>query len=182
MQLSKKVFKLQRNFLMRLLIGSTTLIVSLGTYYSYQVVRHVMLESLKKNAFLEVQQGRDDLEHWLTTLKVHIETVANTATVKSMNWSIAEPYLKAEVLRFSDVYGLAIANPDGQRNVTGGRPANVSDRKFFQKAMAGQTNVSDPLVSRAAKIPTISVATPIRQTFDTASSPSGCALIALLRW
>ena len=173
MQLSKKVFKLQRNFLMRLLIGSTTLIVSLGTYYSYQVVRHVMLESLKKNAFLEVQQGRDDLEHWLTTLKVHIETVANTATVKSMNWSIAEPYLKAEVLRFSDVYGLAIANPDGQRNVTGGRPANVSDRKFFQKAMAGQTNVSDPLVSRAAKIPTISVATPIRQTFDTASSPSG---------
>ena len=85
MQLSKKVFKLQRNFLMRLLIGSTTLIVSLGAYSSYQVVRHVMLESLKKNAFLEVQQGRDDLEHWLTTLKVHTETVANTATVKSMD-------------------------------------------------------------------------------------------------
>jgi two-component system, NtrC family, sensor kinase len=173
MQLPKKVYKSQRNFLMRLLIGGTTLIVSLGAYSSYQVVRNVMLESLKKNAFLEVQQGGDDLDHWLANLKVHIETLANTATVKSMNWSSTEPYLKAEVLRFSDVYALAIAKPDGWRNVTGGSPTSIKDRQFFQKAMAGQTNVSDPLISRAAKIPTIAVAAPIRQTFDTTSSPSG---------
>ncbi|MGV0023942.1 sensor histidine kinase [Phormidesmis priestleyi] len=173
MQLSKKVSKSQRNLLMRLLIGGTTLIVSLGAYSSYQVVRNVMLESLKRNAFLEVQQGGDDLDRWLANLKVHVETLANTATVKSMNWSSTEPYLKAEVLRFSDVYAVAIGRPDGWRNVTGGSPANVQDRAYFQKAMAGHTNVSDPLISRAAKIPTIAVAAPIRQTFDTTSSPSG---------
>jgi two-component system, NtrC family, sensor kinase len=173
MQLSKKVSESQRNLLMRLLIGSTTLIVSLGAYSSYQVVRNVMLESLKKNAFLEVQQGSDDLDRWLANLKVHVETLANTATVRSMDWSSTEPYLKAEVLRFSDVYAVAVAKPDGWRKVTGGNPANVKDRQYFQKAMAGQTNVSDPLISRAANIPTIAVAAPIRQTFDTASSPSG---------
>jgi len=173
MQFSKKVSKSQRNLLMRLLIGGTTLIVSLGAYSSYQVVRNVMLESLKRNAFLEVQQGGDNLDRWLANLKVHVETLANTATVKSMNWSSAEPYLKAEVLRFSDVYAIAIGNPDGWRNVTGGTPTNVKDRQFFQKAMAGHTTVSDPLISRAAKIPTIAIAAPIRQTFDTTSSPSG---------
>jgi signal transduction histidine kinase len=173
MQLSKKVPKSQRNLLMRLLIGGTTLVLSLGAYSSYQVVRGVMLESLKRNAFLEVQQGGDDLDRWLSNLKVHVETLANTATVKSMNWSITEPYLKAEVLRFSDVYAVAIANSDGWRNVTEGTPTSVKDRQFFQKAMTGYTNVSDPLISRAAKIPTIAIASPIRQTFDTTSSPSG---------
>lgn len=173
MQVFKKVSESQRNLLMRLLIGGTTLIVSLGAYSSYHVVRNVMLESLKKNAFLEVQQGGDDIDRWLANLKVHVETLANTATVKSMNWSSAEPYLKAEILRFSDVYTLAIGKPDGWRNVVGGSPANVKDRQYFQKAIAGQTNVSDPLISRAAKIPSIAVAAPIRQNFDTTSSPSG---------
>lgn len=34
-----------------------------------------------------------------------------------MDWSSAEPYLKAEILRFSDVYAVAIGKPDGWRNV-----------------------------------------------------------------
>lgn len=173
MQLIKNVSKLQHTLLMRLLIGGTTLAVSLGAYYSYQAVRNVMLESLKKNAFLEVQRGGDDIDRWLANLKVHIETLAHTTAVKSMRWSTAEPYLKAEVLRFGDIYALAIAKPNGWREVTGGSPTSVSDRVFFQKAMAGQTNVSDPIISRVAKIPTIAVATPIRQAFDTASPPSG---------
>ena len=173
MQLFKRTFKLQRNALMRLLIGSTTLIVSFGAYCSYQVVRNAMLESLKRNAFLEVEQGGDDLEHWLAALKIHVETLANTAAVKSMNWQTAEPYLKTEILRFSDVYSIAIGKSNGWRNVVGGTPANVSDRAYFQKAMTGNTNVSDPLISRAAKTPTIVVAAPIWQTLDTSSSPSG---------
>ncbi|NJR41051.1 MAG: GHKL domain-containing protein, partial [Leptolyngbyaceae cyanobacterium CSU_1_4] len=173
MKFFKKSFESQRNLLMRLLIGSTTLLVSVGAYSSYQAVRNTMLESLKKNAFLEVQQGGNDLEHWLAALKVHVETVANTALVKSMNWSIVEPYLKAEILRFSDVYGMAIAQPDGWRNITGGNPTHIGDRLHFQKAMAGQTHVSDPVIGRSAKIPTIAVAAPIWQTFDTSSSPSG---------
>nr|WP_290223712.1 ATP-binding protein [Trichocoleus desertorum] len=158
---------------MNLLIGATTLIVSLGAYYSYQLVRRVMLESLQQNAFLEVAHGGDDIDRWLATLKVHVETLANTTVVKSMDWAIAEPYLKTEVLRFSDVYAIAIAQADGQRQVIGGKPANVKDRAYFRKAMAGQTNVSDPLISRAAKVPTISVATPIRRGFDTTSPPVG---------
>lgn len=172
MNIFTKHFKPQRYF-MNLVIGGTTLIVSLGAYYSYQLVRHVMLESLQQNAFLEVQQGGDDIDRWLATLKVHVETLANTNVVQAMDWSSAEPYLKTEVLRFSDVYAIAIAKSDGQRQVIGGKPTNIKDREYFQKAMAGQTNVSDPLISRAVQLPTISIATPIRSGLDTNSSPIG---------
>jgi two-component system, NtrC family, sensor kinase len=163
----------QRNLLMRLLIASTTLLVSCGAYYSYQLVRNTMLESLKKNAFLELSQGRESLDRWLSNQKIHVETLANTAQVRSMDWRKAEPYLKAETLRFSDVYALAIADPHGWRNVVGGKPANVADLFYFQKAMAGITNVSDPIITQTQKTLTLAVAAPIRQGFDTNSQPIG---------
>lgn len=173
MHLLQKASKSQRNFLMRLLIGSTTLMVSVAAYYSYQTVRNVMLESLKKNAFLEVQQGGDAIDRWLGSLKVHVETLANTSVVRSMNWSQAEPYLKAEVLRFNDVYLLAIGQPNGWCFVTGGNPTNLATQPYFQTAIAGQTNVSDPLLTPNASSPTIAVAAPIRKAFDINSAPSG---------
>lgn len=173
MQVFLKAPKSQRNLLMRLLIGGTTLVVSIGAYYSYQAVRSVLLDSLKKNAFLEVQQGRDDIDRWLAKLKVHIETLSNTAVVRSMNQSQIASYLQAEIVRFSDAYAIATVKPNGQRTLAGNRSINVGDRPYFQRAMAGQTNVSDPLIDRGSKAPTIAVATPIRRAFDVKSTPSG---------
>ncbi|MEG4417891.1 hypothetical protein QUA70_04680 [Microcoleus sp. LAD1_D5] len=40
---------------MRLVVGGRTLIVSVGAYFSYQVVRDLTLENFNRNAFLEVQ-------------------------------------------------------------------------------------------------------------------------------
>jgi two-component system, NtrC family, sensor kinase len=158
---------------MRFFVGSTILLVSCGAYYSYQLVRNTLLESLKQNAFLELAQGRESLDRWLSNQKTHIETLANTAQVRSMNWAETEPYLKAETLRFSDLYALAIGTPAGWRNVIGGQRGYIGDRDYFKKAMAGITSVSDPIISRANKLPSITIATPIRQQFDTTSKPIG---------
>lgn len=163
----------KRSLLMRLLIAGTTLLASCGAYYSYQLVRNTMLDSLKTNAFLEAQQGRENLDRWLSAQKIHVQTLANTDVVKSMDWARTEPYLKSEVLRFSDVYGFAIARPDGWRNTIGGKPLSIADRLYFQKAMTGLTNVSDPVISRVNQIPTIAVIAPIRRNFDIDSKPIG---------
>lgn len=163
----------QRHLLIRCLVISTIFSACCGAYYSYQLVRNTLLESLKKNAFLELAQGRESLDRWLSNQKIHVETLANTAEVRSMDWSKIEPYLKAETLRFSDVYTLAVGKPDGWRNVVGGSPTNVIDRVYFQKAMSGITNVSDPIISRASQAPALAIAAPIRQGFDTSSHPIG---------
>ncbi|UIE39292.1 hypothetical protein [Leptodesmis sichuanensis] len=73
----------------------------------------------EKNAFLELSEGRESLDRWLSNQKIHVETLANTAQVRSMDWAKTEPYLKAEILRFSDLYAIAIGKPDGWRNVIG---------------------------------------------------------------
>jgi len=40
---------------MQLVLGGTALIVSVGAYFSYQVVRNLSLKNLNRNAFLEVE-------------------------------------------------------------------------------------------------------------------------------
>lgn len=169
----RKFASRHRDVLMRSLTVSLILSISGGAYYSYQLVRNTLLESLKKNAFLELAQGRESLDRWLSNQKIHVETLANTAQVRSLDWAKTEPYLKSETLRFRDLYAIAIARPDGWRNVIGGKPTNIADRVFFQKAITGSTNVSDPLISRANQSLSLAIAAPIRSGFDTNSQPIG---------
>ncbi|MBR8838670.1 MAG: response regulator [Stigonema ocellatum SAG 48.90 = DSM 106950] len=160
---------------MRLIIGGTTLVVSVSAYYSYQVLRNLILENLEKNAFLEVQQGVDKIDGWLDTRKAEVQTLASTEVVRSLDWSIVEPYLNAEVKRINEFVFFVMSNPDGSFyiNQVGRAKTNHKDRDFFKKAMAGQASISNPFISRATGIPIIAIAVPIRQNYDPASPPIG---------
>ncbi|MDJ0675936.1 MAG: ATP-binding protein [Calothrix sp. MO_167.B42] len=163
----------QRRLMARLIIGGTTLVVSVCAYYSYQVVRNLMLDNLKQNAFLQVEQRVDEIDSWLTIIKTQMEMLAHTPNVRSMDWSIAEPYLQAEKERIESISFLAIGKLDGWRYGTRGTPKNVKDRPYFRQAMAGKTNVGDPIISRASGLPAIVVATPIWGNSGTNQKPIG---------
>jgi signal transduction histidine kinase len=162
-----------RNLLMRLLIGGTTLVVTASAYYSYQLVRNLMLESLKQNAFLETQQSGKEIDRWLSRLKAQLETLADTPTVRSLDKAKAAPYLRSQVVRIDDLAALAIAKPDGTLTRIDGTLANIQNQAYFQKAIAGQTTVSDPVSDPTTKASAIVIAAPIRQSFDVNSTPIG---------
>ena len=163
----------QRRLMARLIIGGTTLGVSISAYYSYQVVRNLMLDNLKQNAFLQVEQKVNEIDSWLAILKARMEMLAHTPTVRSMDWSVAKPYLQGENKRIKSISFLAIGKQDGWRYGTRGTPKNVKDRPFFHQAIAGQTNVGDPIISRATGIPAIVIATPIWGNSHSNQKPIG---------
>jgi hypothetical protein len=92
-------FGLPRSVLMRLLMGGTTVAVSLSGYWCYQVVRNLILDGLKDTAFLEVQQGGDEIDTWLSNHKASLEASANNPTFRTMDWEVIEPYLQSEERR-----------------------------------------------------------------------------------
>ncbi len=165
--------RFQRNLVMPLLMVGATMTMGCMAYYSYQVIYNLALESLKKNAFLATQSGAKEIDNWLVNLKSHVETLANTDIVRSLDWPLIEPYLKTEISRFPGVQTMAVGQPDGWRNAVGAPPAKISDRQYFQRAMAGFTNVSDPLINRATKTPGITIAAPIRAQSGAANAPIG---------
>jgi two-component system, NtrC family, sensor kinase len=155
-----------------LVVGTTIATIGMA-YYSYQSIYSLTLDSLKKNAFLATQTGAQDIDLWLSNLKIHTETLANTEIVRSLDWSVTEPYLKTEIPHFTGVYTIAVGTSDGWRHAVGAKPVSIQDRPYFQKAMAGATNVSDPLISRALQTPSIAIAAPIRSESGSTAVPTG---------
>lgn len=137
-----------------LLIWTVTILAaSITGCISYQSVRRLIINNLERNALLEVRERGNNIDRWLGTRKAEIETLANTPPVRSMNWSVAEPYLKSEVIRLQEFQHFALIAPDGSYFTTkvGRALINVSDRQHFKKAMAGEVYVSDPTISRTLK-------------------------------
>ena len=136
-----------------LIFGVTILATSMIGCISYQSLRLLIINKSERNALLEVRQRSNKIDRWIATRKTEIETLANTPPVRSMNWLVAEPYLKSEINRLQEFQHFALIQPDGSYFTTkvGRALINVSDRQHFKKAMAGEVYVSDPTISRTIK-------------------------------
>ncbi len=153
----------RRSTVTRLSLGITILAMSGVAYVSYHSARNLILEALKQAALVEVQQGVDEIDEWLAVRKAEVNTIANSPSLKTMNWNIAIPYLEGEIERLDDFYHFALVYPDGQYYVTnwGKADANVSDRPHIQAGLSGEIVVSDPVISRVQGFPVVIIVTPI---------------------
>ena len=147
---AQKPSRLSRSQLTRLIVGGTTILVSVAAYWSYESVRNLLLSNLKDKAFLTVQQSADEIDTWISLRKVEAETLANSPTVQTMDWSIIQPYLKSEAQRLNSFLELNIVTPNGTffGMIQGKTNINLADRTHFKRGMAGQSTVTDPLISR----------------------------------
>ena len=136
-----------------LILGVTVLAASIAAGMSYQSVRRLIIHKSQRNALLEVRERANKIDRWIGTRKTEIEILANTPSVRSMNWLVAGPYLKSEINRLQEFQHFALIEPDGSYFTTkvGRALINVSDRQHFKKAMAGEVYVSDPTISRTVK-------------------------------
>ncbi len=164
-----------RNLIVQIVILGITLAVSATGLISYQVVRQLILNNLQKNALLNAQLKSDELDQWLATRKAELQILANTPTVRTMNWSVVEPYLQSEVQRIPDFYHFALINPDGSYYTTrvGQAKANLKDRKHVQQALAGKLYVGDPLISRSLGVIVVPISAPIWSNSSTVRQPIG---------
>ena len=146
------------------ILAGTTLAVGAIALASYQVVRQLILQQLREKALLEVQQGINEIDRWLVTRKAEVETIANTPVVGSLDWEVSGPYLKSEVDRLKEYHHFTFAYSDGSfytTKVDYAQGQNILDRLWFQRAMAGEVYVSDPLTSRTTGIVQVIVTAPI---------------------
>ncbi len=151
----------RRHLLTLLILATTALTISTTACISYFFVRGLILDNLKQIALLKLEKGTDEIDRWLSSRKAEIETIAYDPTVSTLNWKLVEPRLQGEIYRLKEYFILSLTQPDGSFINTLGDRANVKDRQHFQKAMAGQLNVSDPLIGRSTKVPTIIISAPI---------------------
>ncbi len=134
-------------------------------FFSYRIVRNLILDSLKQNALLQVQLAGNNIDEWLSVRLAEVKLIASSSEVRSMNWSVAQPYLQSQLKQVPDFFSFQLDRQDGSYYTTWeGRLAkckNVKDRIYFQRAMAGETIIADPVIGRITRIWSSFVVSPV---------------------
>ncbi|MBN3940993.1 ATP-binding protein [Nostoc sp. NMS9] len=165
-------FKLRsRNFLLLSIVVILSISISATAITSYTIVKGLLLDSIKEQVLLKTHQGQDDIDNWLAIRKTEIKTLANSVVVRSLDWSVMEPYLQSEVKRLQTFLLMALATSDSALINTHGDHLNVKDREFFQRSMAGETVAADPIIGRTTKQLQIQISSPIPA--ETGIKPAG---------
>ncbi|MCD8486919.1 MAG: ATP-binding protein [Desertifilum sp.] len=162
-----------RSLVVLLVLSGLTLAVSGVAIVSYQIVRGLILENLKQQALLKVEQGVNEVDEWLSNRRSEVAMLANSPTVRSLSWSQIEPYFLSERDRIGEYLMLSVARPNGiSSNTIKGEIGNdISDRDWFRAAMSGQSGIHDPIVSRTTNLLHITVSAPIPS--DGSTPPIG---------
>src|SRR5665648_297308 len=152
-------------FQMVLHIGTIllTVCVSLGLI-SYITAAKAMTVQVQETLPQLASQGAKVVSERLNALLGTLEVVANIDRIKDKNnsWEDKNKILQDENKRSGHLY-MMMAGIDGAAVMSTGKEANIKDREYFQKAIAGNRAVSEPLVSKVDGSLSIVYAVPIRQ-------------------
>lgn len=87
-----------------------------------------------------------------------LEMLALNECLRSMDWEIHQPILKT-LLKDTDFLDIAVVQLDGTASYTDGTTSQLAGRDYIQRALKGETCISDVLISKVTNEPVIMVAT-----------------------
>lgn len=109
------------------------------------------------------RQSEEVGEVFASELKGNLNTlnaISDSSAMGTMSWfnqrQILDGYLET-----SDFIGLGVVSPDGATKYADGSTADLGDRAYVIEAFAGESNVSDVIISRVTNSPVVMMAAPI---------------------
>lgn len=88
--------------------------------------------------------------------------LANSDSIKTMDWEVQKTALSDDVERLGYL-DMAVVTPNGTANyVLGGETAELGERDYIKKALQGEVNVSDVLISKVTNSTVLMYAAPIK--------------------
>jgi methyl-accepting chemotaxis protein len=104
------------------------------------------------------------IQNWLDGIKQDISVIADADRIQSMEPERAQAALEEYIKQWTYYEGLFVLNPRGVSIAnTAGGAIDLSSREYFQKAIKGEANISQPVISKTSGKVIISIAAPILQ-------------------
>lgn len=147
-------------FLFLIIVFIFTLAVMITTGF---LTRSLVDDLVEQNAWTLVQSQSMISALWQEERMQELKQLANSALLESLDWVRMEPHLQRQIKESAPYFLIyLVATPDGNYNTTLQRQAgNIGDREYFSRVMAGETVISEPMISKSTGEKTIVVATPI---------------------
>lgn len=125
--------------------------------------RSLVNDLVEQNASALVQSYARIIKLWQDERTRELEQLANSALLETLDWDRIEPFLQRQIERSDSSHLIYfVATPDGNYNTTKHRNAgNLANRDYFPRVLAGETVISDPIISISTGEKIIVIATPI---------------------
>lgn len=125
----------------------TTVLIGILIYNS---TSHTLRRNLEESLMEIAAQGAKIVEKDIEGHFNIIETISVMDVIKDTGtpWEEKVKILNSEFAR-NAFKRMSIADTEGNSRTNDGYSYNVSDREYFQKAIRGEKNISDPVVSKA---------------------------------
>lgn len=107
-------------------------------------------------------EGTRVTEGRVSTQKQALELIAGMIDIQSMDWSRQQPALQRQVQR-TNFLEIGVVSLNGTSTYSDGSTAELGDREYIIKALNGESNVSDLLISRVTGDLVLMYAVPIKQ-------------------
>lgn len=141
-----------------LILLSSFLVGIVSVYRAGQSLTKEAEKSLEALSFEAARLTNSRIE----TQKKTLEMIALRADIQSMDWETQKPILQIQV-ESTDFLDLAVVQLDGTAYYSGGNTSQLGDREYVQKALKGETNISDLLISKVTNDIVLMYATPIER-------------------
>ena len=139
------------------------IVVSGGIGISASISSVNVLEDTVDNELIELAKGYSKyIQSEINTAKAIVDGVAKRNSIQSMNWNIQKVIIEGEVANNPSFAGMFIVGKNGMAHFTNGKIADVSERKYYQEAMKGNTYFSQLKYSDVTKDMEYFVSSPIK--------------------
>ncbi len=129
-----------------------------GITYSSSVI----LTNEKDNMKVLASEGAKRVQTIIAARLEVLYELSNKDDIRTMKWKVQKKALNDDVERLNYL-DMAVVTPNGTANyVISGETAELGDREYIQKALQGESNISDVLISKVTNSPVVMYAVPIK--------------------
>jgi methyl-accepting chemotaxis protein len=145
------------------IVGTLVLIVSLSIgIIGYIYSSNVLLKSHEDSMQFLATEGAKRVQAVTNTRLQVLYELANNETISTMDWAKQKQTLTDDVDRLGYL-DMAVVSSDGTAMyVKSGETASLGEREYIKKAMNGESNISDVIISKVTGNPVLMDAAPIQ--------------------
>jgi len=138
-------------------------LLSLGTLggLSYWKARQLLLTSTEESTSALAADSAEQVGLWMAGHKSEVTMMAHTTVITSGNIEAIVPFLKSIHQANKDYVSLTFIQPDGTFYDSAGFTGNLSHREYFQRAIKGETVITDPYISMTVGLPIVAIVMPV---------------------
>ena len=129
---------------------------------SYYNASQALIEQVEETLPQKAADAARQIESKINERIHELEILAHLAEITGMEWEKQKALLEKE----KDHLGfltLAVVSLDGTAKYIDGSQANLADREYIRKALKGEANISDPIISKVTNSMVFMVAVPIKE-------------------